>query len=97
MFLQKAVKCFELAGDQLLRDRAQVQMQLDVLYSNVMRSEGGAWNDREAASIVLRALQVGLDLEEIEKVCEVIADLVVEDVYYKQTLVRGLRLRGVII
>jgi hypothetical protein len=63
MFLQKAVKCFTLAGDAELASRVSAELDLCVLTSKLVA--GGdktltACEEQEAAQAVLRALRCGL-------------------------------------
>lgn len=93
-FLQKAVKCFTLAGDQQLTQLATAQCKTVELALRLrLRDTNGRMSselEREAAAVVLEGLQCGV-FHEVKVLCETVRGAVQYPEIFARHVMIGLR------
>lgn len=95
LFLQRAVRCFELAGDSALKARAAAHLDVEQYCSRLTHSSGGALtgtmkprDEFETVRLATRAVRAGLR-DQARSLCELIAQRVSEPRYFDMYVLMG--------
>jgi hypothetical protein len=95
LFLQRAVRCFELAGDSALKARAAAHLDVEQYCSRLTQSCGGALtgtmkprDEIETVRLATRAVRAGLR-DQARSLCELIAQRVSEPRYFDMYVLMG--------